>query len=99
MPSINIYLNFNGNAADAIQFYHSVLGGELFLQRMSETPYGASLPDHEKNRLMHGAITLDNGHLMVSDILESAGHQLRVGNNTYVSLAVDSRAEADRIMT
>ena len=47
---------------------------------------------------MHVAIPIGNGQfLMASDCLPSAGHVLKMGNNNYISLAVDSREEADRI--
>jgi PhnB protein len=29
---VNPYLNFDGNAEEAIRFYQSVFGGELFVQ-------------------------------------------------------------------
>ena len=35
---LNPYLNFDGNAEEAFRFYQSVLGGELFVQKMSEAP-------------------------------------------------------------
>jgi PhnB protein len=95
---INPYLNFDGNAEEAFQFYQSVFGGELFMQRMSEAPESEHLPEGEKNRLMHIALPLSNGQiLMASDCLPSAGHTLIVGNNNYISIAPDSREEADRL--
>lgn len=98
MLKLSTYLNFKGQAEEAFNFYQSVLGGELFVQHMNETPFGENLPANEKNCAMHVSLTLANGvTLMASDILESAGHQLKVGNNYYVSIHTDSRAEADRI--
>lgn len=95
---INPYLNFDGNAEAAFHFYQSVFGGELFIQRMSEAPGNEGLPEGEKNRLMHVSLPLPNGQvLMASDCLPSAGHVLSVGNNNYISVAPDSREEADRL--
>lgn len=95
---INPYLNFDGNAEEAFRFYQSVFGGELFIQRMSEVPGNDGLPEDEKNRLMHVSLPLPNGQvLMASDCLPSAGHVLNVGNNNYISVAPDSREEADRL--
>jgi PhnB protein len=34
---------------------------------------------------------------MATDMLESMGHQVRIGNNTTISLDLDSREEADRL--
>ena len=98
MATINTYLNFNGNAEEAFLFYQSALGGELFIQRMKDTPDGDKLPVEEQTRAMHVALPIGNGNnLMASDILESAGHKLTPGNNYYISLHVDSKQEADRV--
>jgi len=95
---LNPYLNFDGNAEEAFRFYQSVFGGELFLQRMSEVPDVANLPDNERNRVMHVALPIGDGQfLMASDCLPSAGHVLHVGNNNYISITTDSREEADRL--
>lgn len=95
---INPYLNFDGNAEEAFHFYQTVFGGELFIQKMSEAPGTESFTEEEKNRAMHVALPLANGQtLMASDCVPSAGHELHPGNNNYISLAPDSREEADRI--
>jgi PhnB protein len=101
MKAVNPYLNFNGQAEEAMNFYKSVFGGEFIgngIMRMNEAPGISELSEEEKNRVMHVALPLNNGSmLMASDILPSMGHKLVVGNNNYISLAPDSREEADRI--
>lgn len=95
---LNPYLNFDGNAEEAFRFYQSVFGGELFLQRMSDTPEAENLPENERNLVMHVALPIGKGqYLMASDCLASAGHVLHVGNNNYISITPDSREEADRL--
>lgn len=95
---LNPYLNFNGNAENAFRFYHSVFGGELIIKRMNEVPGMENLPEEEKNCVMHVSLPLSNGQiLMASDILPSMGHQLKIGNNNYISIAPDSRKEAERL--
>lgn len=95
---LNPYLNFDGNAEEAFKFYQSVFGGELFIQKMSEAPGTENLPENEKNLAMHVSIPIGDGQfLMASDCLKSAGHELNVGNNNYISVTPDSREEADRI--
>lgn len=94
----NPYLNFAGNAEEAFRFYQTVFGGELFIQRMSDTPGSEDLPENERNYAMHVSIPVGDGqHLMASDCLDSAGHVLNVGNNNYISITPDSREEADRL--
>ncbi|MEH6305718.1 VOC family protein [Olivibacter sp. CPCC 100613] len=95
---LNPYLNFDGQAEEAFKFYQSIFGGELFIQKMSDAPGTENLPDNEKDYAMHVAIPIGDGQfLMASDCLKSAGHQLNVGNNNYISITPDSREEADRL--
>ncbi len=93
------YLNFDGQAEEAFNFYKSVFGGEfLMLQKMGDAPDADKIPDNEKNRVMHVALPI-NEHtiLMASDCLPSAGHILKKGNNMYININTDSREEADRL--
>jgi len=95
---LNPYLNFKGNAIEAFKFYQSVLGGEMNIMKMKEAPGLDNLSPEEKEMAMHVSIPVGNGQfLMASDCLESMGQTLQMGNNNYISLAPDSRDEADRI--
>ena len=97
---VNPYLNFAGNAGEAFEFYKSVFGGELSSAvRFKDMPMeGVTIPEADEDKMMHIALPIgDDNVLMASDVLESLGQQLVPGNNAYVSLHPDSRAEADRI--
>ncbi|WP_461534356.1 VOC family protein [Sinomicrobium sp.] len=95
---LNPYLNFDGNAEEAFRFYQSVFGGELFVQKMSDVQGIGDLPEHEKDYAMHVSLPVGDGQLlMASDCLDSRGQKLTKGNNNYISIAPDSREEADRI--
>jgi PhnB protein len=63
---LNPYLNFNGNARQAMEFYASVFGGNLSLSTFAE--FGAKdSPDAE--RIMHGILETDAGYtIMGADI-------------------------------
>jgi PhnB protein len=62
---LNPYLNFNGNARQAMEFYASVFGGTLNLNSFGE--YGAQGPDAD--RIMHGMLETDQGYtIMGADI-------------------------------
>lgn len=96
--TLSPYLNFDGNAEEAFRFYQSVFGGELTIQKMGQAPGMEHLSESEKNRTMHVSLPIGNGqYLMASDCLPSQGHVLRQGNNNYISIAPDSREEADRL--
>jgi PhnB protein len=95
---MNPYLNFNRNALEAFQFYQSVFGGALFVQKMSEAPGAEVFPENEQDLVMHVSLPIGDGQfLMASDCFESQGQTLIIGSNNYISLIPDSREEADRI--
>ena len=63
--SLNPYLNFNGNAREAMEFYASVFGGELSLTTFAE--FGAEGPDADL--VMHAALKTDAGYtIMGADV-------------------------------
>ena len=100
MAKINPYLNFDGQAEEAFNFYKSVFGGEFMgdISRMSDAPGAENLSDEEKKRVMHISLRIAGGDvLMASDIMPSMGQKLIKGNNNYISLSPDSREEADRL--
>ncbi len=96
---VNPYLNFDGNASEAMDFYKSVFGGEFsHSQKMAEAPGMENLPEDEKNRVMHISLPLKGGIiLMASDIIPSMGHTLSHGNSVQITLSPESREEADEL--
>jgi PhnB protein len=98
---VNTYLNFQGQTEEAFTFYAKVFGTEVtVLSRFSEMPMVGpdALPVEERDLVMHAELPILAGHvLMATDMLRSMGHETRVGNNTTLSLEVDTREEADRL--
>lgn len=74
------YLNFNGNAAEAMRFYQRVLGGELKMQTFAEA--SVSSVSRDKNRIMHAVLTSDEVAFMASDgrldMKVNFGHNIRM---------------------
>ncbi|ODS87568.1 MAG: glyoxalase [Cytophagaceae bacterium SCN 52-12] len=101
MPKLNPYLNFDGQAEEAFNFYRSVFGGDFHgeVLRFSNVPGAENIPENEKNRVIHIALPVGDDLLMASDIMPSAGHRLIVGNNNYVSIFPDTKEEADRLFS
>lgn len=65
---LNPYLNFRGDARAAIEFYHSVFGGELTISTFEEIG-GPDVPDDEKALVMHSQLETPSGFtLMASDV-------------------------------
>lgn len=103
MATTWIYLNFPKETERAFEFYKSVFWGEFAwkISRFGEIPPQEGMPpisDADKNLVMHVALPILGGvMLMGTDAPESMGFKLKPGNNVYVSLHPDSRAEADRL--
>ena len=99
MPAINPYLNFAGNTEEAFNFYKSVFGGDfLTLQRFKDTPEASKIPKHEQDKVMHVALPIGKGNvLMATDALESMGQKVTFGNNFYITIDPESREEAQRL--
>ncbi len=98
MSRVSTYLNFDGTAEQAFTYYAKVFGTEMGpIVRMGDMG-SPDLPDKEKNLIGHVELPILAGHvLMATDILESMGHELRVGNNVTINLEPDTREEADRL--
>lgn len=100
MTRVNVYLNFAGNTEEAFNFYKSVFGGEFTqVVRFRDMPMeGVTLPAADQDKIMHIGLPIGpQSVLMATDALESMGQTLVQGNNAYLSVHPDSRAEADRI--
>jgi PhnB protein len=100
MSKLNSYLNFDGNAEEAFNFYKSVFGGEFAggVMRMGDAPGMEDIAEEEKGRVMHVSLPITGGDtLMASDIMPSMGQKLVVGNNNYICVSPDSKEEADRL--
>mgnify|MGYP001813004519 CR=1 FL=1 len=101
MAIVNVYLTFDGDCEEAFELYRSVFGGEFAMKsHFSEMPPDPDHPidDGHKDRIMH--VTLPIGGetvLMGSDTMPGMSPQLKQGNNFSISVATESREEADRM--
>jgi PhnB protein len=84
---LNPYLNFNGNAREAITFYQQVLGGELNISTFAEFGGGEG-----GDGVMHAQLETPDGFtLLASDTGPGMG-EVTAGNNFAVSLSGDDDA-------
>ena len=99
MSRVNTYLNFPGSAEEAFNVYAAVFGTQVVgLTRFADYDGMPEMSEEDRHKILHVELPILNGHvLMATDSLESLGHSVRVGNNTTISLEVDSRDEADRL--
>ena len=103
MASVSTYLNFERSTEAAFNFYKSVFGTEfvgtlMHFSDMPPTPGQPPLSDADRNLVMHCALPILAGHLLMgTDAPESMGFKLNQGNNVYINLEPDTRAETDRL--
>lgn len=91
MPTrLNPYVNFRGQAREALTFYQNALGGEVTINTFED--FGASADPADKDQVMHGQLESPTGlTLMVSDTPSSM--ELTAGNNISVSLSGEDEDE------
>lgn len=104
MASVSTYLNFSRNTEEAFNFYKTVFNSEFVgeISRFSSVPPqdGAPpMPEEDKNLVMHVMLPIlgDAHMLMGTDAPESMGFKLVFGNNSYINLEPDTRAETKRL--
>lgn len=99
MININPYVNFNGNAEEAFNFYKSVFGGEFktiirFKDLASED---FPVPEKEAEKIMRIVLPIGESVLIANDVPEAFGPVNENENRSKISVSADSREEADRI--
>lgn len=98
------YLNFQRNTEDAFRFYRSVFGGEFGsggISRFRDIPLlegGEPIDEKDKNLVLHVELELPGGHLLMgTDAPESMGFKVFFGNNFFISIEMDTRADTRRL--
>jgi PhnB protein len=89
---LDIYLNFRGCCEEAFRFYEQELGGTVsFIQRHRDQP-NPSIPAGWQDKVLHAQLQLAGVAVMGADI--PTAEPMR---SAYLSLTIDSAAEADRL--
>lgn len=92
---INIYLNFNGQCAEAIKFYEQAIGAQvLFKMNWGESPMAGELPPAMHNMIMHSTLQLGEGQIMCAD---SPPDRYEKPAGMSVSLHPSDAAEGERL--
>ena len=103
MAKVSTYLNFAGNTEDAFLFYKSVFKTEFVtpIMRFGDgpgCPGQQPLSAAQARLVMHVSLPLLGGHLLMgTDAPESMGFKLNQGNNVYINLEPDTRADTDSL--
>lgn len=93
---LNHYLNFQGQAEQAFNFYKSFFGGEFaMLSRYSDMPpnEGVTLSEAEKNLVLHVSLPINEYTvLMASDTIDqfcTPNSVFTKGNNHYIAINLE----------
>lgn len=100
MPTVNVYLTFNGNCEEAFLFYKSVFGGAFpYLGRFKDMPLQPgqkAIPDSDGNKIMHVSLPVSNETMLMGS--DSGGEWIsdfKQGNNFSISIYSESKEVAD----
>jgi PhnB protein len=93
MPQLNAYLSFNGNCAEAVQFYAQALGAEVeTLLRVRDTPMAPDSPPEVQDQVMHAYLVHPGGFSLMAG--DSMGMPYSGVHGVSMTLNYDTVAEA-----
>ena len=101
MTTLNPYINFNGNAEEAFNFYKSVFGGEfvsIIRFKDVETPE-FPIPEAEADKIMRIVLPIGGNMLIANDVPAAMGPVNENENRSKIAVFTESREEADKIFT
>ena len=92
---MHTYVNFAGKCAEAFYFYEKHLGGKVgMMMTHGQAPDQTRVSPEMKDLVLHARISVGGTELMGADI--PSAQPMR---SAYLSLGVDSDAEAERIFS
>ena len=95
IKTINPYLFFNGQAANAIAFYEKALDARIVrLSRFSDLPGGGDVPPEQANSVMHAELEAGGAMVLLADAVR--GPAVGRGDNLAVCLQYAGPADVDR---
>lgn len=93
MGQHSIYLMFNGNCEEALNFYKDNMGGTIeFVQRYGEAPIETT--EEQKSKIMHATLDLQGFKVMASD--SDGKRNVTFGDNFSIALDFKSDGEIER---
>ena len=81
------FLLFDGNCAGAMTFYHTCLGGNLILTKLSDTPMKDQFPIDKHNRLINAQLKSGDFEISGADWMASPSFDPKQGN-TYAIFVI-----------
>lgn len=99
MANLNPYINFNGNAQEAFDFYKSIFGGEFknIVRFKDLAGPDFPVPEDEAEKLMRIVLPIGSSDLIANDVPAAMGTVNENENRSKIAVYADSREEADKI--
>ena len=85
MIKINPWINFNGNAEEAFDFYKSVFGGDV--RKVL----------NDKDEMMFITLPIGNNKLIANNVPEGMGRVNENENRSKIAVSTESKEEAEKI--
>lgn len=102
MTTINPWINFNGNAQEAFDFYQSVLGGEFTKVTRFKDLASPEFPvaQNEANNIMKIMLSIGNGQMLIgNDVPAFMGKVSENENRSKIAINTESKEEADKVFS
>ncbi len=88
------YINFEGNAEEAMNFYAESLDGNIIeISRYGDSPMPAD--DDYKDKVIHGRVQFGDNVIMISDTFK--GNAIQTGGNIQLSVEVSEEGKIDEV--
>ena len=88
MIKINPWINFNGNAEEAFDFYKSVFGGDV----------RKVLNDKDENKMMFITLPIGKDNMLIANnVPEGMGQVNENENRSKIAVSTESKEEAEKI--
>ncbi|CAG5000978.1 hypothetical protein DYBT9275_02570 [Dyadobacter sp. CECT 9275] len=102
MRTINLWINFNGNAEEAFTFYKSVFGGEftkvIRFKELSGPEF--QVAESEANKIMYIGLPISKYTVLIAnDVPAFMGRVNENENRSKIQVSTESREEADQIFS
>ncbi len=102
MITINPWINFNGNAEEAFNFYKSVLGGEfkkiIRLKDLASPDFPVAKEDQDK--IMQIILPIGDSQMLIgNDVPEFMGKVNENENRSKIHVSLNTKEEAERVFT
>ncbi len=94
MKQIVPYLFFDGKCKEAMEFYHGILGGDLSIQTVGESPMAENMPD-SKDRVLHAAIMIDGNLMLMASDTMMPEQKADMGGGVSNTIICDSKEEIE----